>query len=337
MAVYMHPGYDDDCLMPKFLSFVAAITLTVSVAHPADAQEGYPNQPIRILYGFAAGGDVAARLIAEKLSDRLGKPIIFENVSGAAGNIAADQVARAEPNGYTVGMLTNANIVLRPLLFRNLSYDVSKAPVPVGQMWRFANVLIVRTGKQLNGLREVVEHARRLPGTLTFGHFGIGSLTHLSGELLKLRANIDVRGVPYRSTPALISDVISGRIDMAFMPPSAALPLAYNSKIRALATTSRHRAPSALNLPTIAESGYPNFEVHAWFGLFVPAHTPQNIVDRLSVSLQAIIAAPDVRNALLQLGLEPAGNTQLEFQNTIAQEKLLWKRILDEARIAPIE
>ena len=290
-----------------------------------------------MLYGFPPGTDVGARQLAEKLADRLGKPVIFENVAGASGNIAADQVARAEPDGYTIGLLTGANIVLRPLLYRNMPYDVSKSLVPVTVAWRFPNVVIVGADAQLTNFQALIERARHTPGGLTFGHLGQGSVTHLSGELLKLKANIELRGVPYRSAPALIADVISGRIDMAFIPPSTAVPLANQGKIRALATTSLKRVPFALDLPTVAEQGYPDFEMSVWFGLFVPNGTPQFIDDRLGKEVRAIIATREMREWLLQLGLEPIGGTQSNFRQMIADETRLWSNTLHKAGVEPIE
>ncbi len=320
----------------KLRTVLAALMLVVS-ADLGCAKDEYPTRPIRMLYGFPPGTDVGARHIADKLVDKLGKPIVFENVAGAAGNIAADQTANAAPDGYTVGMLTGANIVLRPLLYRTMPYDVSKALVPVTVAWRFPNVLVVGSDSQVKDLQTLIARARHTTDGLTFGHLGQGSVTQLSGELLKLRANIDLRGVPYRSAPALVSDVISGRIDMAFIPPSTAVPLANQGKIRALATTSLKRVPFALDLPTIAEQGFPGFEVSVWFGLFAPAGTPQPIVDRLGAELRAIIATPDVKDWLLQLGLEPIGGTQSDFRQMIADETLLWSNILRKAGIDPIE
>jgi tripartite-type tricarboxylate transporter receptor subunit TctC len=318
-------------------SFSLAIFLSCGLVDHGQTRDDYPSRPVRMLYGFPPGTDVGARHIAEKLADRLGRPVVFENIAGAAGNIAADQVAHAAPDGYTIGMMTGANIVLRPLLYRNVPYDVAKALIPVTVAWRFPNVLVVGADTQVKDLPTLIERARHTPDGLTFGHLGQGSVTHLSGELLKLRANIDLRGVPYRSAPALVSDVISGRIDMAFIPPSTAIPLANQGKIRALATTSLKRVSFALDLPTVAEQGHPDFEVSVWFGLFVPAGTPQSIVDRLGSEIRAIIATPDVKDWLLQLGLEPVGGTQLDFRRMIADETLRWNNILQKAGIEPIE
>jgi tripartite-type tricarboxylate transporter receptor subunit TctC len=177
------------------------VLVFASFIHSAAAQVEYPTRSIRMLYGFPPGTDVGARHLAEKLTERLGKPVIFENVAGASGNIAADQVARTHPDGYTIGLLTGANIVLRPLLYRNVPCDVAKSLVPVALAWRFPNVVIVGADTQLRDFPALIERARRTPDGLTFGHLGQGSVTHLSGELLKLKANIELRGVPYRSAP----------------------------------------------------------------------------------------------------------------------------------------
>ena len=319
-------------------SIVLCTFLSIASAHSSNAQaEEYPTRPLRMLYGFSPGADIGARLFTEKLAERLGHPIVFENAAGAAGNIAADQLARAEPNGYTLGILTGANIVLRPLLHRAPPHEALEALIPISLTWRFPALLVVGKDAKMKDLRELIARAERAPGELTFGHLGTGSVTHLSGELLKFRADIDIRGVPYRSSSALISDIIAGRIDMAFIPPSTAIPLANQGNILALATTSQKRTPFAPDLPTNAEQGYPGFEVSVWFGVFAPAGTPQQIVDRLGTTSQAIVANSDMDNRLQQLGLEPVGGTQAEFLKTIADERILWKTIIEKSGIAPIE
>ncbi|HWV52592.1 Bug family tripartite tricarboxylate transporter substrate binding protein, partial [Pseudorhodoplanes sp.] len=235
----------------RCLAFGALLS-GIALTHPANAQiPDSANRPVRMLYGFSAGTDIGARLLSEKLAERMGQPVVFENVAGAAGNIAADQLARAEPNGQTLGLMTGANIVLRPMLHRSIPYDPHKALVPISLVWRFPILLVVGTDTKVKDFGELIARARRAPGELTFGHLGTGSVTHLAGELLKATADIDIRGVPYRSTSALVSDIIAGRIDMAFIPPSTAIPLANQGKMLALATTSPKRTPFAPDLPTI--------------------------------------------------------------------------------------
>lgn len=315
----------------RCLSFV--VLLSTLLISGVEAQNDYPNRPVRVLFGFSAGSDLGARLVAEQLAGQLGNSVVLENITGATGNIAADHIARSEPNGYTAGLLTGANIVLRPLLHRAVPYEPLKALVPVGEVWRFPNILVVSSDTKVEDLQDLINQARRSDSGLTFGHLGIGSVAHLSGELLRLRSNAEIRGIPYRNAAALISDVVSGRLDMAFVPPSTAIPLARKGQLRALATTASTRSPFAPDIPTVAEVGYADFAVSVWFGLFVPSGTPQPLVDRLSAAMQASLAEPNVRDQLLRLGLEPVGGTQSEFKAMIAGEEQLWKGLIDKVGI----
>ena len=320
----------------RFLSIVLAI-MSLTAASPTLAQSDYPNRNLRLLFGFSAGSDVGARLIAEGLAEKLQKPVTFENVTGAAGNIAADQTAHATPDGYTIGLLTGANIILRPLLYRNTPYDPLKKLTPVSLAYRFPNVLVVGNGFNARNFGELVQMARATPGSFTFGHLGIGSVTHLSGELLKVRANIDIRSVPYRGVPPLVTDIITGRLDMAFIPPSAVMSLVREGKLRALATTSRTRVPFAPELPTIAEMGYPDFEMTAWFGVFAPADTASSIISLLGREITATMASPELQKRFLEIGLVPVGSTQSEFEEEIARETALWTKLIKDAGIEPLD
>jgi tripartite-type tricarboxylate transporter receptor subunit TctC len=237
--------------MRFFIRSLITAFAVLMVAGPGNAQSNYPTRSIRLLFGFAAGTDVGVRIIAEKLAADLKQPAIVENISGAAGNIAADQTANADPDGYAVGMLTGANIVLRPMLYRNLSYDPLKRLVPVSLIHRFPNVLVVNNDFKAATLGELVEAARAAPGSLTFGHLGVGSVSHLSGELLKIKAGIDIRAVPYRGVSTLFADITAGQITMAFAPPSLALPMVKSGKLRGFAVTSQARIPFAADLPTV--------------------------------------------------------------------------------------
>lgn len=320
----------------RFLSLAFAI-IALAAATSAIAQSDYPNRNIRLLFGFSAGSDVGARMVAEGLAEKLHKPVTLENITGAAGNIAADQTAYASPDGYTIGLLTGANIILRPLLYRSTPYEPLKKLTPVSLAYRFPNVLVVGNGFKGANLAELVQLARTAPGTLTFGHLGVGSVTHLSGELLKIRADIDIRNVPYRGVPALLADIIAGRLDVAFIPPSAVMPLIRDGKLRALATTSRTRVPFAPDIPTVAESGYPDFEITAWFGVFVPVDTPASIINRLGNEVAATMASSDFQKKFFDIGLVPVGSTQSEFQETIARETALWTKLVKDAGIEPLD
>lgn len=302
----------------------------------ATAQSTYPLRNVSLLFGFPAGTDVGARAAAEKLAERLGKPIVFENVPGAAGNIAADRTASAPADGYTIGLLTGANIVIRPLLSRNAPQDPLSQLVPISLVYRFPNVLIANNDVATS-LGELVEKARAAPGTITFGHLGHGSVTHLSGELLRARAEIDIRSVPYTATAPFMTDLITGRIAMAFVPPSLALPYLREGKVRALAVTSQARVPFAPDLPTVAEQGYPGFEISVWFGLFAPTGAPQAIVDRLADNAASIMRQPDMQQRFNALGLVPVGSTQAAFREAIDDEKKLWTKLISDRAIGPTD
>jgi tripartite-type tricarboxylate transporter receptor subunit TctC len=303
---------------------------------PTYAQSNYPSRNISLLFGFPAGSDIGVRIVAEGLAEGLGKPVIVENVPGAAGNIAADRTAHAVPDGYTIGMLTGTNIVIRPLLYSGAPSDPLKTLTPVSLAYRFPNVLVVNKDFDATTLSELVEMARVAPGAFTFGHLGTGSVTHLSGELLKARAKIDIRDVPYRGAATLFADMMASRIAMAFVPPSFGLPMVRSGKLRALAVTSRTRVPFASDIPTVAESGYSSFEMSVWFGLFVPAGTPQPIVDRLNQEVVRVMRHADVEKRFIELGLVPVGSSQSEFDEAIAEEALLWTKLVKDAGIKPI-
>ena len=231
------------------------VVLSILASSPAVAQSSYPDRSIRLFFGFPAGSDVGVRTIADKLSDALGRTVIVENVTGAAGNIAAERTATAAPDGHTLGMLTGANIVLRPLLYRQVPHEAVNDLIPVSLAFSFANILVVNNNVPAKTVAELVAYARTAPGKVTFGHSGLGSVTHLSGELLKVRTKIDIQGVPYRGPPPIMVDLMAGRLTMTFNTPGTTLPIVAAGKFRALAVTSRTRMPFAPQIPTMIEFG----------------------------------------------------------------------------------
>ena len=253
------------------LAFVAAFLAAITI--PALAQSNYPDRNIRLVFGFPPGVDTAVRLLADKLGEAIGRPVIVENVTGAAGNIAADRIAKATPDGYTIGALAGPNIVINGSLYKKLSYDPVRDLAPVTQVYGYPSVLVVNNDVPAKSVAELVALARASPGKLTFGHAGVGSAGHLAGELLNFMAHIDMQQVPFRGTSLVITDVMGGRITMSFMSPITNLSLVREGKIRALAVTSLKRAPFLADIPTMDESGFPGFDVTVWFGLFVPAGT----------------------------------------------------------------
>jgi tripartite-type tricarboxylate transporter receptor subunit TctC len=304
---------------------------------PATAQTNYPERNIRMLFGFAPGVDTVARLLADKLGDALGKSVIVENVTGASGNIAADRVAKATPDGYTVGMLPAANIVVNGSLYKKLPYDPAKDLAPVTQVYGYPNVLVVNNDLPVKSVQELVALARASPGKLTFGHAGLGTSMHLAGEIFKSMAQIDIQDVPYRGSSLIATDLMGGRITMSFIPPTATLSLIREGRIRALAVTSLKRAAFVADVPTMDESGFRGFDVTAWFGLFVPAGTPAAIIEKLHRETVKIMALPDMHDKLDAIGILPLGNTPTEFADVIKTETPYWARVIKDAGIRPIE
>jgi tripartite-type tricarboxylate transporter receptor subunit TctC len=309
----------------------------VGVMLNAAAQSPYPDRAIRLLFGFPAGSDIVARLFSEKLSESLGQPVLVDNIPGAAGNIAADRLAKAPPDGHTIGMLASANIVINVSLYKRLPYDPQRDFVPIAQVYKYPNILLVNNGVPARSVEELVAFARANSGKLTYGHSGAGTTTHLSGELFKFLGRIDIQDVPYRGPTAVLADLMNGQLTMAFSTPSVSLNLVQEEKLRALAVTSRTRAPFAPNLPTMEEAGFSGFETIVWFGLFAPAGTSTSIVERLSRETSAIMASPDVRTRVLALGQVPIGNSRAEFDDVIKQEIPYWSALIKNAEIKQVD
>jgi tripartite-type tricarboxylate transporter receptor subunit TctC len=257
---------------------------------------------------------------------------LIENVTGAAGNIAADHVAKAAPDGYTLGVLTEAQIVVNPSLYA-LPYDPVKDFAPVCQLFANPNILAVGNAVPAKTVGELVALAKAQPGGLTFASGGSGSTAHMGGELFRSAGGVDIRHVPYKGVLAAMPDLLGGRVTMVFSPIAIVLPMVREGKLRALAVTSLKRSPAAPDLPTIAESGYPGFEVMGWNGLLAPAKTPAAIVRALRLEAVKALAHPDVRAKLDSLGLEGIGNTPDEFAAAIRSEIPKWAKVIKDAGI----
>jgi tripartite-type tricarboxylate transporter receptor subunit TctC len=317
------------------LVIVAAIFASMTV--PALAQSSYPDRNIRLLFGFAPGVDTAARLLADKLATALGKAVIVENVTGASGHIAADRVAKATPDGYTIGLMPAANIVVDGALYKRLPYDPRKDLVPVTQVYGYTDVLVANNDVPAKNVAELAALARAKPGRLTYGHSGIGTSLHLAGELFNAMAHVDVQQVPFRGSSLVITDVIGGRITMSFIPPIGTLSIILEGKVRALAVTSLKRVPFLPDVPTMDESGFTGFDVTTWWGMFVPAGTPATVVEKLNRETVRIMALPDMHDKLRALGIEPLGNTPAQFADVIRAEAPYWARLIKDAGIKQIE
>lgn len=313
------------------LLFGLLVVLTVG---SSAAQSTYPEKPIRMVVGFPPGttSDIAARLLGEKFAQAWGQPVLIDNVTGFAGNIAADRVAKAVPDGYTLGVLASPQLVFNPSLYK-LAYDPMKDFAPVSQIAVSPTVLVVHNAVLAKDVQELIKLARARPGELTFASGGSGSATHMAAELFKSVAGLDIRHIPYKGAPAAIPDLLGGRVTMMFSVTTVALPLAREGKLRALAVTSLRRSSAVPELPTIAESGYPGFEVTLWQGLLAPARTAAAIVGKLHLETVKALALPDLRAKLADLGMEGIGNSPDEFATVIKLEIPKWAKVVKEAGI----
>ena len=242
------------------LALVAVLLVGATVA--AAAQSDYPDRNIRLLFGFAPGVDTAARLMADRLGDALGKAVIVENVTGGSGHIAVDHVVRASPDGYTIGVMPAGNVVVDGQLYKHLPYNPLKDLVPVAQVYGYTDVLVINNDVPARTPLELAALARAKPGQLTYGHSGIGTSLHLAGELFKAMAHADIQQVPFRGSTLVITDVIGGRVTMSFIPPTGTLSIIQEKKVRALAVTSLKRVPFLPDLPTMVESRVPGLRRH---------------------------------------------------------------------------
>jgi tripartite-type tricarboxylate transporter receptor subunit TctC len=316
--------------MKLIISLVAVLAALVA-PRDAPAQANYPEKPVRILVGFTVGGppDIVARLLAEKFSEAWGKPVVVENITGAGGNVAVDRAAKATPDGHTLVMASSA-ITINASLYEKMPYDPVRDLAPISIAVSTPSILVVHNDVPAKNVKELIALARAQPGKLTYGHAGVGTPAHLSGEVFKSIAGIDILPVPYRGIPALLPDLLSRRITMTLPNMSVVLPLVREGKLRALAAISPTRAAAAPDLPTMAESGLPGFDVPIWFGLMAPAGTPQPIIDKLHQETVRALTANDVRKRFGDLGMEVIANKPAEFAEVIKLEVPRWAKLIKD-------
>jgi len=310
--------------------------LALLIVESPAAQTNYPEKPIRLVVPRPAGtpADTVARLLGQKFAATLGKPVVVENVAGAAGNIAADRVAKSAPDGYTLGLFAESQIVVNPSLYK-IAYDPVRDFAPVSQVTVFSNMLVVHNAVPAKNVQQLIKLAITRPGELTFASGGSGGSMHLAAELFKSVAGLDIRHIPYKAGAAAIPDLLGGRVTMMFGPITLVLPGVREGKLRGLAVTSLWRSSAAPEIPTVAESGYPGFEVTSWHGLLAPARTPATIVGKLHLETVKALALPDLRANFADLGLEGLGNSPDEFAVVIRSGIPKWAKVIKEAGIKP--
>ena len=298
------------------------------------AQAAYPNKPVRFFVPFTAGSgtDIVARTVADVMSKSLGQPVLIENRPGAGGTIAAAQVAKSEPDGYTI-LVHSSGHALNPSIYPNLPYDTVKDLLGVTPIAALPNVMVVSPARGWKSVSDVVAAAKAAPGQLNYASAGMGSATHLNAEKFKLQAGIDAVHVPFKGTPEALSDVIGGRNDWFFAPLSSALPLIKDGKLQALAVSTAQRSPTLPQVPTTLEAGVSGSDYVFWVGMLVPSATPTPIVKRLHDEVIKALALADVKDKLNRLGAEPMPMSPEQFSLFIKRDLDRWTQLAKEQRI----
>jgi tripartite-type tricarboxylate transporter receptor subunit TctC len=308
---------------------VAVVFATLASVGHSQAQT-YPSRPVTLVLGFAPGGpsDVMARIFGKKLEQILGQPVVIENRSGAGGNIAAETVARAAPDGHTL-LLGNSGILAANVsLYKTINFDPVKDFAPITLVGAQANVLVVHPSLPAQTLAELIAHAKANPGKVSFASGGRGSSPHLAAELLKAKADINIVHVVYRGTGPALQDVVGGHVPMSFSSVSPVLGYIHNGTLRALGVAALKRTALLPDVPTIAELGFPGFEASAWHGLVAPAATPRDVIATLHRGMMETLNDPDTRKALTDFGVDVVGNTPDELTAYIKSEIVKWAEII---------
>ena len=297
--------------------------------------QSFPSRSVTLTVGFAPGGgtDTAARIIAQKLSGNLGQSVVVDNKAGAGGNLAAQHIAMAAPDGYTIHLTSVGPMSVSPHLVKDLAFDPKRDIAPITMGVVFPNVMVVHSGVPAKTLDEFVALAKQKPGQVNYASAGVGGAGHLAGELFKERAGINMVHVPYKGGGPAMADLLAGRIDMYIGVPSTVAQHVEAGKLRALATTGAKRSSTMPGVPTVAESGYPGFEATNWYAFVAPGKTPKDVLDFWNRELTKVLNDPQVRAELAKHGLDPAPGTREELAQYFERESQKWGKVVRDAKI----
>lgn len=318
----------------RTLTLAAASALGLLALTPLAAQaQAFPTKAITIIVPFSAGGttDILARVLGQFISKDLGQPVIIDNRAGAGGNIGTQLVARAAPDGYTILMGTVGTHAINQSLYPKLAFDPIKDFAPLTRVALVPNLLVANPAQPFKTVKELMAYAKANPGKVTFGSSGSGTSIHLSGELFKQMAGVDIQHVAYKGSAPAVNDLLGNHIAIMFDNMPSAISHVKAGKLRPLAVTTAQRSPALPDVPTIAEAGVPGYEATSWFGLLAPAKTPAPVVAKLNASILKALADPDVKKKLLEQGAEPAGETPAQFAAFIASETVKWGKIVKQS------
>jgi len=296
--------------------------------------ETFPSRPIRLVVPFVAGGsaDLLGRIVGQKLAEKYGQPVVVDNRPGAGGHVGAEAVANARADGYTL-VLGTTGVHAAYSIYPKLRYDPAAALTPVSIIGEFPNVLVANPSVPVQSVKDLVALARSKPRSLSFGTAGNGSSTHLAGELFKQVTSTELQHVPYRGSAAALNDIVGGQIQLMFENLPTVLPFIQSGQVRAIGLTSRHRSDSLPNVPTIAESGVPEYEFSAWFTIAAPAATPPDVLRKLNADINAIVNSPALAPRWKELGVRPVGGSLPEVSAFVAAERTKWTRLVTTANL----
>jgi tripartite-type tricarboxylate transporter receptor subunit TctC len=321
--------------LKKLIARMAIITMVLGAVAQAQAQSAvqtFPNKPIRIVVTFTPGGapDIIARLLGERFTAAWGQPVIIDNKPGSGGNIGADFVAKAAPDGYTLVVGTVGTHSINGALYAKMPYDMVKDFSPVSLVATTPNLLVVNNDVPARTVQELIDLGKR-EGKMSFASSGSGTSIHVSGELFKSMTGIDMTHIPYKGRASALPDLLGGRVTMMFDNMPSSLPLVREGKLRALGVTSLTRSAAAPDIPTIAESGLPGFEAVSWFAMFAPPGTPKPVVDKIQAEISRILKMPEVAKRLTDIGLEPVGSTSEELAAYQRTEIVKWAKVVKDS------
>jgi tripartite-type tricarboxylate transporter receptor subunit TctC len=312
---------------------LAALLLAFSTSLFAQA---WPAKPVRIVVPFAAGGttDVVGRIVGQKLGELWGQSVVIENRGGAGGNIGAEVVAKAAPDGYTILMSSGSIFTVNPSLYKKMPFDAQKDFIPVTNVAMGPMLVVTHPSVPANNIKELIALAKAKPGSINFGSAGVGSQVHMAGENFATAASIDIQHVPYKGESLAYGDVAAGQIQMMVGNMAAGVGLVSQGKIKALAVTSKTRSAMLPNVPTAAESGLPGFENTGWFGFMLPAGTPKEVVDKLQADTAKVLDNAEMRGRFFVQGITPVGNKPDEFEKAIRAEAEVWKKVITTRKLS---
>ncbi len=308
----------------------AACTLLPGLAA---AQGAFPSKTITIIVPFAAGGttDILARVVAQGMGAELGQPVVVDNRAGAGGNIGGQLAARAPADGYTLFMGTVGTHAINAALYKKMPFDPIKDFAPLTRVANVPNLLVANPAQPFKTVQELIAYAKANPGKINFGSSGSGSSIHLSGELFKSMAKVDMQHVPYKGSAPAVTDLLGNQIAIMFDNMPSAIQHVRSGKLRAIAVTTAKRSPELPDVPTIAEAGVPGYEATSWFGMFAPAGTPAPVVAKLNATIVKVLAQPEIKKKLAEQGAEAAGETPEQFAAFIQKESVKWGKVVKES------